>query len=117
MSCGEQTNTVQTLSLSPSSVNKITLRAYQQKGIDSALSEFQSYRKLLIVLPTGAGKTIVFAALIALIVRKHRVLILCHREELIQQAVAKVAMVTGIEPEVEKAEQTAKLEALIVVAS
>jgi superfamily II DNA or RNA helicase len=108
----------QTLSLPTISVNQITPRGYQIDGRENTFKAFaEGYRKVLIVLPTGAGKTIVFASIAARVVRKHRVLILCHREELIQQAAAKVALVTGIQPEIEKAEQTASLEAPIVIAS
>ena len=46
-------------------------------------------RRILGVLPTGAGKTICFAVIARRLNRK--TLILAHREELIEQACAKVA--------------------------
>jgi superfamily II DNA or RNA helicase len=45
----------------------------------------------LLVLPTGTGKTIVFALLVQR--RRGRSLILAHRDELIQQAVEKLHLV------------------------
>ena len=45
----------------------------------------------LLVLPTGTGKTIVFALLVQR--RRGRSLILAHRDELIQQAVDKLRLV------------------------
>ena len=47
----------------------------------------------MFVLPTGGGKTIVFASLLHR--RPGRALILAHRDELIQQAADKLAQVTG----------------------
>src|SRR5689334_17118928 len=70
----------------------------------------------LVVMPTGAGKTIVFAKLAERLQPK-RTLILAHREELIDQAVDKIAKATGIFAQKEKAEHRASLMAPIVVAS
>ena len=40
-------------------------RAYQTKAVDAVLSAYeQGARRSLIALPTGAGKTIVFALLL-----------------------------------------------------
>jgi ATP-dependent helicase IRC3 len=52
-------------------------------------------RRPLFVLPTGGGKTIVFAHLLAR--RPGRALVLAHRDELISQAAAKLRMVGGME--------------------
>lgn len=76
---------------------KISLRDYQQIAVEKVLSSFeQGNHKQLITLPTGAGKTIVMAA-IARHLRK-RTLVLAHREELITQAQSKFKLVW---PEVE----------------
>lgn len=59
------------------------------------------------VLPTGTGKTIVFAKVAEDCVRdKKRILILAHRGELLDQAADKIKKSTGLICSVEKAEQT-----------
>ena len=59
------------------------------------------------MLPTGTGKTIVFASVAADQVRAgDRVLILAHRGELLEQAADKLQRSTGLVSAVEKAEST-----------
>ena len=70
------------------------LRNYQEKALAKAHCWFnQETGYPLIVLPTGAGKTVVFASLIKQLYEedpKRRFLILAHRQELISQAVDKL---------------------------
>jgi superfamily II DNA or RNA helicase len=69
-------------------------RPYQLEAIDAIeAAPAQGIRRPLFVIPTGGGKTIVFAHLLAR--RPGRSLILAHRDELIQQAAAKMRMVAG----------------------
>ena len=84
------------------------LRPYQNEAVASVEAEFsRGVRSTLIVLATGCGKTIVFSHLAAREVRRGgRVLILAHRGELLQQAIAKLRAATGIEAGLEKAEET-----------
>ena len=84
------------------------LRPYQNEAVASVESEFmRGVRSTLIVLATGCGKTIVFSHIAAREVRRGgRVLILAHRGELLQQAIAKLRSATGIEAGLEKAEET-----------
>ena len=68
------------------------LRPYQQEAKDAIFSQWESVDKTLLVLPTGCGKTIVFAKVTEECVRQgRRVLILAHRGELLQQAADKLA--------------------------
>jgi len=85
------------------------LRPYQQAARAAVLEQWdQGVRSTLMVLPTGTGKTIVFSGIIEEAVRRGgRVLVLAHREELLQQAADKLARVTGLGCGVEKAESTA----------
>ncbi|MFW6031345.1 MAG: DEAD/DEAH box helicase [Myxococcota bacterium] len=70
----------------------IKLRPYQEDAIASIeAAEGRGVRRQAIQLPTGAGKTIVFADLIAR--RGGRALVLAHRDELISQAVDKLALI------------------------
>lgn len=95
------------------------LRDYQEEALLSTCKGFSEFDKQLIVLPTGAGKTVCFAALAKRFwdKRKERTLILAHRDELIQQAVDKIYKSTGLIAEIEKAESRASLHAPIVVGS
>lgn len=62
------------------------LRPYQQQARESILQEWdKGILKTLLVLPTGCGKTIVFAKVSEDCVRRgDRVLILAHRGELLE---------------------------------
>src|SRR5215813_5970292 len=65
------------------------LRDYQNEALTAVTeAERRGIRRPLIALPTGTGKTVVFASLIAR--RPGRSLILVHRDELIHQAHAKL---------------------------
>jgi DNA repair protein RadD len=61
-----------------------TLRTYQQEAVDSTLNYFRKRRDpAVIVLPTGAGKSLVIAELAK--IAKGRVLVLAHVKELVEQ--------------------------------
>tara|TARA_R110002073_G_scaffold299012_2_gene465811 strand:+ start:18775 stop:20328 length:1554 start_codon:yes stop_codon:yes gene_type:complete len=71
-------------------------------------------------MPTGCGKTIVFAEAIRL--ASKRCIVIAHREELIRQAAEKIELVTGEKPAIEMAEESsyerdARLRCKVVVAS
>lgn len=60
------------------------LRPYQQEAVDSTVKYFQRKREpAVIVLPTGAGKSLVIAELAK--IAKGRVLVLAHVKELVEQ--------------------------------
>ena len=84
------------------------LRPYQKQALDAVLAQWhQGVQKTLLVLPTGCGKTIVFAKVIEERVRQgSNVLVLAHREELLQQASDKLAKTTGLQTALEKAESS-----------
>ena len=84
------------------------LRPYQQQARDRIHAEWDAgHTRTLLVLPTGTGKTIVFASVAADQVRAgDRVLILAHRGELLEQAADKLRRATGLVSAVEKAEST-----------
>lgn len=84
------------------------LRPYQQQARDRIHAEWENgHTRTLLVLPTGTGKTIVFASVAADQVRAgDRVLVLAHRGELLEQAADKLQRSTGLVSAVEKAEST-----------
>lgn len=84
------------------------LRPYQQEAEKAVFAEWEKgNERTLLVLPTGTGKTIVFAKITERCVKNgERVLILAHRAELLEQAVDKIKKVTGLRCAVEKAEES-----------
>src|SRR5438034_1210972 len=76
----------------PPTTFRLTPRPYQYEAVAALLAATaRGVQRPLLVLPTGTGKTIIFA----LLVQRHggRALILAHRDELIQQAVDKLHLV------------------------
>lgn len=84
------------------------LRPYQQEAKDAIFEQWDNgVKKTLLVLPTGCGKTVVFAKVTEDCVRQgNRVLILAHRGELLDQAADKLMKTTGLGCVLEKAENT-----------
>ena len=84
------------------------LRPYQEEARSGIHREWdEGRRRTLLVLPTGTGKTIVFAKITEDVVREGgRVLILAHRGELLDQAADKIRKSTGLVSAVEKAEDS-----------
>ena len=84
------------------------LRPYQEAARQAIHTQWNSgVQRTLLVLPTGTGKTIVFAAVVEDAVSAgRRVLILAHRGELLDQAADKIRRSTGLASAVEKAESS-----------
>jgi superfamily II DNA or RNA helicase len=90
-------------------------RPYQSACVDAVINGWKEFRKQLVVVPTGGGKTIIFSWLAQR--EPGRTLILAHREELIDQAIAKLGAATGLQADKEKAEARAGMDAKVVVGS
>ncbi len=91
--------------LSPdTTATAITPRPYQREAVQAILDAHgKGMCRPLVALPTGTGKTIVFALLAQQ--RGGRTLVLAHRDELISQAVDKLQLVMpGLDIGVVKAE-------------
>jgi superfamily II DNA or RNA helicase len=85
-------------------VTEIKLRDYQEEAIDAVFAAWAGgMRRPAIVLPTGAGKTVVFSSLVQQwggwywgndapegLNGAHRVIVLAHRDELVDQAIGKL---------------------------
>ena len=86
----------------------MNLRPYQDEARKAVHAEWDDGRnKTLLVLPTGTGKTVVFAKLAEDQVRAgERTLILAHRGELLEQAADKIGKVTGLKCATEKAAES-----------
>lgn len=99
-----------------------TPRPYQAEAIQALLTGWQgSNNRLAVVLPTGAGKTVVFSNLIARVLNSlqgHPALVIAHREELIQQAAEKIrAVCPQLRVGIVKAERDEHQDADVIVAS
>ena len=84
------------------------LRPYQAEAKQAILAAWdEGYRRTLLVLPTGCGKTVVFSSVTENQVNKgHRVLIMAHRGELLDQAADKLKAAAGLDSVLEKAGST-----------
>lgn len=98
----------------------IELRGYQGEAIAAARGRFVAGdRSTLVVLPTGAGKTVVFAEMVRRVVQRGgAALVLAHRAELLEQAIAKIRRsAPDLHAELEQGGHRASEGASIVVGS
>ena len=86
----------------------LTLRTYQTEAVAAVEKQWdEGFLRTLLVLPTGCGKTVVFAKVTEDQVKNgRRVLILAHRGELLDQAADKLYKTTGLTSALEKAESS-----------
>jgi len=69
----------------------IALRLYQNAAIDRVRAQLRKTRRVLLVLPTGGGKTIIASAIISsAFSRGRRVIFFAHRRELVNQTKGKL---------------------------
>jgi superfamily II DNA or RNA helicase len=102
-----------------SQVTAYQLRDYQINLIQRVFSSwFNGNRHLMLQLPTGGGKTIIFTAIAhEFIVKAQSILVIAHREELIVQAAEKLEAVTNMPVGIIKAGYKQDESCLIQVAS
>ena len=87
----------------------LKLRQYQRDCCNAVFKAWQKHDRVAAVLATGTGKTIIACNLIDYYVKQgQRCLFLCHRDELIRQAVDKLSQATGLMAAVEKAGESAE---------
>lgn len=95
-----------------------SLRPYQQDAVAAVLAaRREGLRRMVVCLPTGAGKTVIFARLATL--ARRAVLVIAHREELLSQAREKLGRALG-DPAAVSVEQGARRaapDARVVVCS
>ncbi|MFN7974031.1 MAG: DEAD/DEAH box helicase [Acidobacteriota bacterium] len=99
-------------------MSAIALRPYQRECLETLRNRYLAgKRRLLVALPTGTGKTVIFAQFPGYFGMKRRLLVLAHREELLDQAAHKFQAVDpALAVEVEQADRRAA-SARVVVAS
>jgi ATP-dependent helicase IRC3 len=94
----------------------ITLRPYQKEALESIQAHIdKGITKQLVVLPTGAGKTVIFSNIPQTIKDSLPMLVLAHRGELLTQAKDKILWSNPeLDVQIEKAEDTADLCDVVV---
>lgn len=95
------------------------LRPYQRECLQAIRAAYrEGRRRVLVALPTGTGKTVIFARFPEYFGMKRRLLVLAHREELLDQARAKfLAVAPDLEVEIEQGARRASGGARVVIAS
>jgi ATP-dependent helicase IRC3 len=101
------------------STDSIELRDYQLDALERVKEAYkQGRRRVLVSLPTGTGKTVVFASFPRHFKMKKRLLVIAHREELLIQAEQKFR---AIDPDlkigIERAGDYATGDSQVVIAS
>lgn len=95
------------------------LRGYQKACLDAILANYHAgVRRQLVCLPTGSGKTVVFAEFPRYFKMKKQMLVLAHRQELLDQACSKIRRANpDLRVEVEQAGRIADPSCDVVIAS
>ncbi len=101
---------------------KYTPRPYQKNAIDAVISRFKTgSRKLLLHLPTGAGKTIIATLLIEKLINfsdTSKILFIAHREEILDQTKKTIKQhIPSIDVQIEQGARSSSEEAQITIAS
>ena len=94
----------------------VKLRPYQQEAVRSVFDKWNHVCSTMINLPTGAGKSVCFSAVMDRVIKEQpdaKILVLAHREELILQGV-KHAQNAGLNVGIEMAGQRIADEQVIV---
>lgn len=91
------------------------LRDYQVEAVAAAMRDLGELGRSLLVLPTGAGKTVTFCHVAR--ERGGRTLVLAHRDDLLRQASAHLAEVVGCEVGFYSGQEKGGLDAPVVLGS
>ena len=94
------------------------LRPYQKEAIKAVIeARKQGIKRMVVCLPTGAGKTVIFSRLASM--AKKQVIVLAHREELLTQAKNKLenALPEGVIVDIEQGQNRARPNAQVIVCS
>jgi superfamily II DNA or RNA helicase len=78
----------------------MALRDYQQRAVNGIEEAWNTNQSTMVVMPTGSGKTVLFAEIIK---RRYplRTLVIAHREELILQAMDKIERFAEVDCDIE----------------
>lgn len=85
----------------------MNLRPYQERAVTEALRAIHAGEDPLVVMPTGTGKTQVFAEVVARECHRGTIVVIAHRRELIDQAARRIEARCGHPVSIEMAEERA----------
>lgn len=85
----------------------MNLRPYQERAVQAAIRAIHAGEDPLLVMPTGTGKTTVFAEVIAREAHRGPIVVMAHRRELIDQAARRIEARCGRPVAIEMAEDRA----------
>jgi superfamily II DNA or RNA helicase len=84
------------------------LRSYQTQAVDAVLRDFQSVQSTLCCLPTGTGKSLIFAEVVRQLNNgDSAAIVIAHRQELLTQAQRTIEAHAGLDCEYELGERKA----------
>jgi len=95
------------------------MRPYQVEALAAIAGQVRAgKRRLLVALPTGTGKTVIFAGALPFLRAGRRALVIAHREELLDQAAGAIRLAhPDWTVDVEQADREASPGADVIVAS
>jgi len=94
-----------------------TLRWYQAEAVEAIMRELDAHPSTLLIAATGSGKTQMFSEVALRYLERGRILAMAHRKELVYQAAERLHLVTGIQPQIEMADEWSGANADIVCGS
>lgn len=102
-----------------STVTPVSLRDYQHDCLAAIVKQYRTgVRRQLVCLPTGTGKTVIFAQFPTFLRMKKRMLVLAHRAELLEQAREKILRANpALKVGIEQGQRIADTDCSVVVAS
>jgi superfamily II DNA or RNA helicase len=84
------------------------LRDYQEQAVESILRDFKDHTSTLCVVPTGGGKSLIFAEVVRQLNNgDSAAIVIAHRSELLTQAQRTIEAHAGLECEYELGERKA----------
>ena len=92
------------------------MRPYQESAVSGAIEDLKSNRSSLVVMPTGSGKTKVMTEVARRFKgpRASRILVVAHRDELLQQAIDRFSRDTGFLVGLDQAQSFGHGERIVV---
>jgi len=84
----------------------VPLRPYQEECVQAVFEQFRENQSTLVLMPTGTGKTITFAGVCERWTNG-RIVVMAHREELINQNADKIRRFAGLDCDIEMADRRA----------